>query len=101
MSVCLIFQVFKEQKYLDEALSCAEVVWSRGLLKKGYGICHGVSGNAYTFLVLFKLTQDPKYLHRALKVSTVNQHSTQHMPFISESRLYDVVSMCDNYLLCI
>ena len=46
--------------------------WKRGLLRKGYGICHGVSGNAYTFLALFKQTSDPVYLHRALKVNEVN-----------------------------
>ncbi|CAH3188626.1 unnamed protein product [Porites evermanni] len=61
------YQVFGKEKYLDAALKCGEVVWSRGLLKKGYGICHGVAGNAYTFLCLFKQTGDQKYLHRAIK----------------------------------
>ena len=45
------------------------MVWQRGLLKKGYGICHGVAGNAYTFLSLYKATNEEMYLHRALKVS--------------------------------
>jgi len=61
------YQVFGKDKYLNAALKCEEVVWSRGLLKKGYGICHGVAGNAYTFLCLYKQTGDPKYLHRAIK----------------------------------
>lgn len=61
------YQVFGKEKYLDAALKCGEVVWSHGLLKKGYGICHGVAGNAYTFLSLFKQTGDQKYLHRAIK----------------------------------
>ncbi|XP_046846106.1 lanC-like protein 2 [Xenia sp. Carnegie-2017] len=61
------FQVFEEKRYLDAAISCGEVVWKRGLLKKGYGICHGVSGNAYTFLALYKHTENELYLHRALK----------------------------------
>jgi len=42
-------------------------VWNRGILKKGYGICHGVAGNAYSFLSLYKQTNDAKYLHRAIK----------------------------------
>ena len=45
----------------------AEVVWQRGLLKKGVGICHGVSGNGYYFLYLHRYTRDPKHLHRALQ----------------------------------
>lgn len=61
------YQVFGKEKYLNAAVKCGEVVWSRGLLKKGYGICHGVAGNAYTFLTLYKQTGNPTYLHRAMK----------------------------------
>lgn len=64
----LPWQVFKEDKYLKEATECAEVVWHRGLLRKGYGICHGTAGNAYAFLSLYKLTQEKKHLYRACKV---------------------------------
>ena len=63
-------KVFGKEKYLDAALKCGEVVWTHGLLKKGYGICHGVAGNAYTFLCLFKQTGDQKCLHRAIKVGS-------------------------------
>ena len=65
-------KVFGKEKYLDAALKCGEVVWSHGLLKKGYGICHGVAGNAYTFLSLFKQTGDQKYLHQAIKVGSLD-----------------------------
>ena len=34
----------------------------------GYGLCHGVAGNAYGFLALFKATKDVKYVYRAWKV---------------------------------
>lgn len=61
-------QVFKEDKYLKEATECAEVIWLRGLLRKGYGICHGTAGNAYAFLSLYKLTQEKKHLYRSCKV---------------------------------
>lgn len=33
----------------------------------GYGLCHGASGNAYSFNQLYLGTKDPKYLYRALK----------------------------------
>ena len=49
-------QVFGHDGYLQTALQCGDVVWKRGLLTKGYSICHGVAGNAYTFLVLYQLT---------------------------------------------
>lgn len=61
-------QVFGDTKYLDAAKGCGEVLWSRGLLRKGYGICHGVSGNAYGMLALYNLTHDMKHLYRASKV---------------------------------
>ena len=67
------FQTFDDKKYLEAAKGCAEVVWARGLLRKGYGICHGVSGNAYTFLTVYRLTGEEKYLHRACKVSVAGQ----------------------------
>ena len=40
----------------------------RGLLKKGYGLCHGIAGNAYVFLELYKTTNDLQWLHRSIKV---------------------------------
>ncbi|XP_048832836.1 lanC-like protein 2 isoform X2 [Brienomyrus brachyistius] len=60
-------KVFKEEKYLKEAVECGEVIWQRGLLRKGYGICHGTAGNGYAFLCLYHLTQEKKYLYRACK----------------------------------
>lgn len=38
--------------YLAEAEKLGEIVWTRGLLHKGLGLCHGVSGNGYAFLTL-------------------------------------------------
>ncbi|KAI6659020.1 LanC-like protein 2 [Oopsacas minuta] len=45
--------------------SAADVTWTRGLLTKGHNLCHGVSGNAYAFLSLFRHTHDSKYLRQA------------------------------------
>ena len=38
------FWTFGEMPYLDAARKCAEAIWQRGLLKKGYGLCHGIAG---------------------------------------------------------
>lgn len=64
---CAAFRVFGEQHYLNSAIKCADIIWWRGLLKKGYSLCHGVAGNAYCFLELFQTTQDEKHLYRAIK----------------------------------
>lgn len=61
------YQVFQDESYLKSALDCSDVVWQRGILKKGFSLCHGISGNAYAFLHLYQLTRDPKHLYRAGK----------------------------------
>jgi hypothetical protein len=33
-------------------------IWQRGLLKKGLGLCHGISGNGYAFLSAYRATRD-------------------------------------------
>ncbi|KRZ91539.1 LanC-like protein 2 [Trichinella sp. T8] len=61
------FAIYGKEEYFKEAVACADVIWARGLLKKGYGLCHGTAGNGYAFLAMYQLTDDLKYLHRALK----------------------------------
>lgn len=57
-------QVFGELEFLQAAMDSAEVVWNRGLLKR-VGICHGISGNTYVFLSLYRITGNAQYLYRA------------------------------------
>lgn len=74
---------------MESCLKCGDLVWSKGLLKKGpgdytfaylichsilihsvvyyTGICHGIAGNGYVFLLLYRLTGDKKHLYRANK----------------------------------
>lgn len=61
------YLVFKENRYLEACKKAADLVWERGLLYKGPGICHGVAGNGYVFLIMYRLTNDDKYLYRAYK----------------------------------
>jgi len=61
------YQEYKDVRYMDAAIEAAKVTWSRGLLKKGPGLCHGVSGNGYVFLLLFKLTRDKLWFDMAWK----------------------------------
>lgn len=59
------YLIFKDEKYLNAVKKSGELVWKKGLLRKGPGICHGVSGNGYVFLLLYRLTNDPIHLYRA------------------------------------
>ena len=77
--------VFQEEKYLNACLKCGDLIWHKGLLRKGPGICHGVAGNGYVFLILYRLTKDPKHLYRATKFM---EFLTNEM-FIKEARIPD------------
>ncbi|KAJ1528766.1 hypothetical protein ONE63_007153 [Megalurothrips usitatus] len=57
--------LWQEESYLQSCIRCADLVWEKGLLKKGPGICHGVAGNGYVFLILYRLTQNQMYLQKA------------------------------------
>lgn len=59
------FEVFQDQRYIDIAKATSDVVWEKGLLKDRNGICHGVAGNGYLFLTLYRITKEDKYLYRA------------------------------------
>ena len=71
-------QTYNDSRYLEAAERCCEVTWHRGLLKKGYGLCHGAAGNAYAFLALFRLTHNQKHLHRACKVNYENPYNERY-----------------------
>jgi hypothetical protein len=60
------YEVFDDAAYLDTARRAADHVWRYGLLRKGNGICHGIAGNGYAFLSLYRRTGDSRDLHRAL-----------------------------------
>lgn len=60
------YLTWREEKYLKCCEKSADLIWQKGLLKKGPGICHGVAGNGYVFLLMYRLTENIKYLHRAI-----------------------------------
>lgn len=58
-----------DPSYWAAAERAGEAVWERGLLTKGPGACHGVSGSAFALLRLHRSAGDEagraKWLHRA------------------------------------
>lgn len=77
-----VYRVSNEPRYLQSARLIADLIWRKGLLRKGPGICHGVAGNGYSFLIMFRQTGETKYWHRALEFARfiVNKQ------FISDAR---------------
>lgn len=91
--LCKVLQVYGPDRGVEEALrKCGEVIWEKGLLKKGVGglfveagvvrwfsnvrstsrgpptgLCHGIAGNAYALLQIYKATNDEKYFDRAVR----------------------------------
>ena len=61
------YVIWKDERYLSALTRAADCVWRRGLLRKGPGLCHGVSGSGYVFLLMYRLTGNLGYLHRAVK----------------------------------
>ncbi|XP_004291663.1 PREDICTED: lanC-like protein GCR2 [Fragaria vesca subsp. vesca] len=57
-------EVFGDEEFVQAAIDAGEVVWRRGLLKR-VGLCHGISGNTYVFLSLYRFTGKVEYLYRA------------------------------------
>jgi len=59
------YNVMGDIKYLKEAIIVADQIWKEGILKKSVCLCHGISGNGYAFLHMYKITKREKYLIRA------------------------------------
>eukprot|EP00382_Lankesteria_abbotti_P003099 CAMPEP_0113846224 /NCGR_PEP_ID=MMETSP0372-20130328/1191_1 /TAXON_ID=340204 /ORGANISM="Lankesteria abbotti" /LENGTH=322 /DNA_ID=CAMNT_0000815349 /DNA_START=209 /DNA_END=1177 /DNA_ORIENTATION=+ /assembly_acc=CAM_ASM_000359 len=60
-------EVFGCKYYKKMLLELGEVVWNRGLLRKGLGLCHGIGGNGLALLTVFRATKDNLWLERAKK----------------------------------
>ncbi|KAH7512510.1 hypothetical protein FEM48_Zijuj12G0098300 [Ziziphus jujuba var. spinosa] len=78
-------EVFGDKDFLQAAKDAGEVVWRRGLLKR-VGICHGISGNTYVFLALYRLTGNEEYLYRAKAFACFLHDRAQIL--ISEGRMH-------------
>lgn len=71
-------KVLGNSQYLATSRRCAQVVWRRGLLKKGYGLCHGTAGNGYCLLYMYQVTREPEFLYQALQFGAWCQQYGAH-----------------------
>lgn len=79
------YLVFGEEQYFTACERAAELVWRKGLLYKGPGICHGIAGNGYVFLTMYRMTNNPKYLYYAVKF----MEFLSHPAFLEQARVPD------------
>ena len=59
--------VLNDPKYMNSAYLAADCAWERGLVTKGLMLCHGITGNTYMQIYLYKMSKNPKYMDRAIK----------------------------------
>jgi len=58
-------KLFQKETYLVSASNAGEAIWHRGILLKGNGICHGITGNAYMLHSLYRyMSKDSRWKHR-------------------------------------
>lgn len=56
----------QEKSFLTVISNCLKCLWERGLLLKGNGVCHGMSGITYSLMKIYKESKDKEVLKRAL-----------------------------------
>lgn len=59
---------------------------------QGCGLCHGISGNTYAFLSLYRITKDELYLRRASDFGTFMVKHWQELAAVPDNllSLYEV-----------
>ena len=58
----LAYKIYKDEKYKNILININNSLWNRGLLLKGNGVCHGISGNGYSLYKLYQSLGDEIYL---------------------------------------
>lgn len=79
ITLCKASQVFpNDREFRDAAIEAGEVVWKNGLVKK-VGLAEGISGNAYSFLSLYRLTGETIYEDRAKAFASFLYHNASKL----------------------
>ena len=61
-------EFFPNNYFKETAILSTKCLWERGLLYKGNGVCHGMSGVVYGLIKLYKFTEDEIYLKEAIGI---------------------------------
>ena len=61
-------EFFPNNGFKESAFLCNNCLWERGLLYKGNGVCHGMSGVTYALIKLYKYSKNDLYLKEAIGI---------------------------------
>lgn len=65
--------------YVTAAERACSLLWERGLLLKGVGLCHGIGGNALAFLSMYRHAKQVVYLERARVFAALGLRLLPHL----------------------
>ena len=84
--------MFDDDAYLESAWKAGDIIWSKGLLLKGFGICHGISGNTLVLHSLYRATKDPKWEYWAYKFaeSTIDPDIKEKVGSYNDRARYEI-----------
>ncbi|CAE7653138.1 Lancl2, partial [Symbiodinium microadriaticum] len=89
--LCLAAETFphRTEWCLQRAEIACECVWERGLLKKGLGLCHGISGNAYCFVAIARaLIKQANFSEGRGDFETAMSHRTKAEMYMLRAHTY-------------
>ena len=61
-------ELYPNNNFKDIAFLSNNCLWERGLLYKGNGVCHGMSGVIYGLIELYKFSKNELYLKEAVGI---------------------------------
>jgi len=61
-------ELYPNNKFKETAFLSNKCLWERGLLYKGNGVCHGMSGVVFGLIKLYKFSNDELYLKEAMGI---------------------------------
>ena len=61
-------EIYPNNNFKETAILCNKSLWERGLLYKGNGVCHGMSGVTFGLIKLYKETKNELYLKEAIGI---------------------------------
>jgi len=88
--MCRAHEIYGDEKFIVAAKKAAQVTWEKGFLSKGASLCHGVAGNAYALLCVYRATNEVKYVHQALQYALAFPQEKYQKLMVKPDRPYSL-----------
>ncbi len=56
--LCEAGYYLQDEAFFQAAMKAGECIWKRGILTKGNGVCHGITGNAYCLFSISRICKE-------------------------------------------